>query len=322
MPKDMSIRVTVADLQQGFYSYREHWRLADIGMRRYHPFSFDFDSTALFLEEPAVHWEEQVRALHLENRDKVIRQLKEQYGVVQHEQVVQNLRDLGAKEFSLLAHHNRLYHEAREAFVISSYYPALVAACALGERTLNHLILDLRDDHTSSVHYRRIYRKNSFDDWTFATAVLSDWDILAPGVADDFLELSRLRHRSIHFNPETYNVLRQDALTALRLIGRVISKQFGMFGHQPWYIEGTAGAQFIKKSYESHPFVRKYLIPRSGFVGIFYGMERRTDGHWQHLDYADYGDGTISDEEFAKQFGERDVNKVVTRNMIELRDPA
>ena len=316
MSKDTRKRITIADLEHSFYSYAEHAHIADKGRRRYHPYSFDFDSTAMFLEEPSEDWEEKVRELHLQNREKIIAGLKDRYGVLRHDQVVQNLRDLGPKAFSLISYHNQFYHEAREAFIIGSYYPALVSACALGERILNHLILDLRDDFKSSPHYRRVHRKDSFDDWGFAISVLSDWGILIEGVGDHFLDLGKLRHRSIHFNPETYQVLRTDALAALKLIGDITSKQFGFYGHQPWFIEGTAGAQFIKSSFETHPFVRRYLIPRSGFVGVFYGMELRNDGHWQHLDMADYGDGVMTDEEFAKAYGERESSRVVTREMI------
>ena len=316
MSKDIATRTTIADLERGFYSYADHARLADKGLRRYHPYSFDFDLTAMLLEEPGEHWEERVRELHLKNREQVIVSLKERYGVLRHAQIVQNLRDLGPKAFSLIAYHNQFYHEAREAFIIGSYYPALVSACALGERILNHLILDLRDDFKLSPHFARVHRKSSFDDWRFAATVLSDWSILVEDVGDQFLRLGNLRHRSIHFNPETYRVLREDALAALKLVGDIASKQFGFFGNQPWFIEGTAGAQFIKKSYETHPFVRKYLVPQSGFVGILYGMERRADGHWQHLDMADYGDGEMLDEEFAKAFSERDPGQVITREMI------
>lgn len=58
-------------------------------------------------------------------------------------------------------------------------------------------------------------------------------------------------------------------------------------------------------------------MPRSGFVGHLYGMDRSNEGAWSHLDYADYGDDDLSDEEFAKRHRERDPAKVVTREMIE-----
>ncbi|MBR0806766.1 hypothetical protein JQ636_24755 [Bradyrhizobium japonicum] len=46
-------------------------------------------------------------------------------------------------------------------------------------------------------------------------------------------------------------------------------------------------------------------------------MDRSNEGAWSHLDYADYGDDDLSDEEFAKRHRERDPAKVVTREMIE-----
>jgi hypothetical protein len=61
----------------------------------------------------------------------------------------------------------------------------------------------------------------------------------------------------------------------------------------------------------------RILIPRSGFVGPLYGMERSQEGHWMHLDYTDYGDNELSDEEFARLYRERDPTKVVSRELIE-----
>ena len=78
---------------------------------------------------------------------------------------------------------------------------------------------------------------------------------------------------------------------------------------QPWFIENTPGAQFVKRAYEGDPFVRAYLIPLSGFVGPLYGMELTQNG-WQHLDCADYGDGELSDEDFATHYRERDLRRL------------
>ena len=39
--------------------------------------------------------------------------------------------------------------------------------------------------------------------------------------------------------------------------------------------------------------------------------------HWLHLDYADYGDEELTDEDFAKRYRVRDPAKVVSREMIE-----
>lgn len=310
------MRKTIANSGQGLYDQPAHAELADRGFRRYHPFSFDFDSSPLNLDEPEDHWEEHVKETHRQNRAQQIERLKQRYGPEKIEVVVQNVRDLGAKSMSLLAYHNQFHEQARRAFVMGAYYPALVAACALGERILNHLILDLRDDFKSSAHYRKVYRKDSFDNWPFAVSVLADWNVLVPDVDTEFLALGELRNRSIHFDPKTYTSLREDALAALKRLNAIIAKQFGYFGSQPWFIENTPGAQFIKRGFETNPFVRAYILPRAGFVGPLYGMTLTPAG-WQHLDYADYGDGELSDEDFAKHYRDRDIAKVASRELIE-----
>lgn len=310
------MRKTIANLTRGVYDHDAHADLADRGFRRYHPFSFDFDSTSVSLTEAEDHWDEQVKRHHRENRARAVKQLEQRYGSAQIDNIIRNLTDLGPKSMSLLAYHNQFHEQARRSFVAGLYYPALVAACALGERILNHLVLDLRDSFKSSEHYRKVYRKNSFDNWAFVVTVLTDWNILVDGVGTELLTLSDLRNRSIHFDPDTYQSLRKDALAALQRLNAIIGKQFGYFGLQPWFIENTPGAQFVKRAYEAVPFVRTYVIPRGGFIGPLYGMDL-DEGGWRHLDYADYGDGELSDEDFAKRYRERAPDQVVTRAMIE-----
>jgi hypothetical protein len=310
------MRKTIADLTRGVYDQGGHADVADHGFRRYHPFSFDFDSTPLSLAEPEDRWDEPVKQNHRQNRAQAIKRLELQYGSASIDNVIKNVTDLGPKSMSLLTYHNQFHDQARRSFVAGFYYPALVAACALGERILNHLVLDLRDNFKSSEHYRKVYRKDSFDNWAFVVTVLTDWKVLVDDVGAEFLLLGELRNRSVHFDPDTYRSLREDALAALQRLNAIIAKQFGYFGIQPWFIENTPGAQFVKRTYETVPFVRTYIIPRSGFIGPLYGMDLSQAG-WQHLDYADYGDGQLSDEEFAARYRERDPDKVVSRAMID-----
>jgi hypothetical protein len=311
------MRRTIADLTNCVYSYDGHASLSDRGARRYHPFSFDFDSTPLSLKDPEEHWSEDAKRLHIKGRAQIVERLKLEHGTRHIERIIKNTADLGPKSMSLVSYHNELHEQARRSFVTAAYYPALVAACALGERILNHLVLDLRNHFKASPHYKKVYRKASFDDWPFVVAILTDWQVLASDVGKNFLALGELRNRSIHFNPNTYQSLRDDALAALSPLDKIIAKQFGYFGGQPWFIDDTPGAQFVKRASESDPFVQHYIIPRSGFVGPLYGMEMIREGHLHHLDYADYGDEDLTDEEFAKRFRERDPKRVVSREMIE-----
>ena len=62
-------------------------------------------------------------------------------------------------------------------------YPALTGACALGERILNYLILNLRDDFHSTPEYKQVYRKDSFDQWDAPINALASWGVLLPEVA-------------------------------------------------------------------------------------------------------------------------------------------
>lgn len=310
--------ITVADLPRGLYDFERHSSVRDYGRRRYQPFAYDFDSTPMSLDDPGEQWDEETKALHVVSRNKAIERLMAQYDERRLAQVIQDTKDLGSKPFSIVSYHNQMHDEARRAFVSGLYYPALVAACALGERILNHLILDLRDHYKSSPHYRSLYRKKSFDDWTSATQVLCDWGVLLPDVGAAFIKLKKLRNHSIHFNAATYTSVRDDALSALETLSRVIQLQFGVFGRQPWFIENTPGVQFIKRACEDVPFVKIYIIPLSGFVGVEYGMDL-TERGWRHLDYHDYGVGDIDDAEYARLYRERDHKKVVTREMMELR---
>lgn len=310
------VTVTMANLPLAFYDYERHGSVRDRGRRRYHPFAFDFDTSSMVLEDAIDTWDEGAKAQRAENQKLAMDRLRAEYGEYRLAQVVLDTKELGAKSFSIVSYHNQMHEQARRAFIAGHYFPALTAACAIGERILNHLILDLRDFYKSSKAYKFVFRKESFPDWARAVDALEEWDVLLPGVGAIFIELSALRNRSLHFNPATYSTMRDDALVALKSLGRAIEMQFGVFGGQPWFIENTPGAQFIKRDHEHLPFVRKYLIPLSGFVGVNYGMEFNQRG-WQHLDYDDYGPGELDDDEFAHLFRSRAGDRVVTRAMID-----
>ena len=65
------------------------------------------------------------------------------YGAFDAQTKAQNLKDMGNAPFSILAFHNKFLHQIRDSFILGAYYPALTGACALGERILNHLALNL-----------------------------------------------------------------------------------------------------------------------------------------------------------------------------------
>jgi hypothetical protein len=283
----------------------EAWkpRLADRGRRRHLSYTLDFDTRAHAFDEPGPGWSEDSVRLHLEARQQVRDGLAMQFGGDRLETKVADFIALKSKPFSVLAYHNHFFEQVRAAFVLGAYYPALVGACALGERILNHLVLDLRSFYASTPAFKKVHRKASFDDWRVAIEALESWGVLLPAAVTEFRALMRLRHRSIHFNVSTYATLRDDALAAILHLREIIDQQFTTFGNRPWFIKGTAGLLFIQQSWESDPFIRTYFLPTCPFVGPYVAISF-ANGLTFH-DHPDYGDGAWTDEEFGAAYTAR-----------------
>jgi hypothetical protein len=244
-------------------------------MKRYRvlPF-FDFDTRVRSLADPIDDsWEENVKAQHYKNRENTILRLKAEFGELYADAKIQNFIDLDAKPISVIAFHNDFFSQVRTAFVMGAYYPALTGACALGERILNHLILSLREDYRSTPEYKAVYRKDSFDDWTLAIETLVAWDVLLPQAADDFRALMQHRHKAIHFRPETDKNTKVLALTVIKCLQAIIGEQFCGFGPQPWFISSIPGEIYIKKEWETRPFVAKVYLPNAALVGHRHRIE-------------------------------------------------
>jgi hypothetical protein len=311
-------RFTIA--QVDFGQPLENWkpRLADYGRRRHLSYTLDFDTRVLSLEPPGAGWTEEAKAGHLANQERVRQGLAQEYGARDLEVKIQNFIDIGTKPFSVLAYHNHFFDQVRRSFVMGAYYPALVGACALGERILNHLVLDLRQYYSHTPEYKRVYRKASFDDWAVAIDTLLAWGILLPNAVTEFQALKTLRHGSIHFNVGTYSTLRADALAAVLHIREIIDQQFTAFGLRPWFIKGTLGHIFIRRDWEDNPFVKTFYLPTCPFVGPHFAIS--FEGGLKYHDHPDYGDGVWTDDEFAQAFNTRRPEDIV--GMQAVQEPA
>ncbi|CAO3402233.1 hypothetical protein VH569_23990 [Azospirillum sp. 11R-A] len=269
----------------------------------------DFDTRCYLFNELGEGWNEALRRQHFDNRERVKCMLASEFGSEDLEGKIANFVAIGTKPFSVVSYHNALFDQVRRAFVVGAYYPALLGACALGERILNHLILDLRDSYRHTTEYRTVFGKDSFVDWMKAIGTLEAWRVLLPGAIDQFRALMLLRHRSVHFNASTYATLREDALAAVLHIREIIDQQFTAFGARPWFIEGTRGLVFIKREWEEDPFIRAFYLPTCPFVGPHVAISFQNG--LKFYDKSDYGDGDWSDEEFAVAFETRSFGDVV-----------
>jgi len=268
-------------------------------MKRYKVVTFDFDSRpSLFRMETKDSWEEKVKELHKKNKEKLFQDLINQFGSYGKEKKSENFVDLGDKPVSILAYHNRFLDQIRQAFVIGAYYPALVASCTLGERILNHLIIALKEDYRTSPAYKKVYAKNSIDDWLKAISALESWKVLLPNVAKSFVALKKIRDKVVHFDTNVDTNDRLLALEAIIKLQSIIGEQFSAFGPQPWFITGVPGEIYIKKDYESNPFIKRVYLPNCYLVGPYHATRTDVQGHFIIKDDYHYEEKEIPDDEF------------------------
>lgn len=279
-------------------------------MKRYRLFSFDFDSRPSLLSSSVnSSWEPEIQQQHLENRDAIVVGLMQEFGTANSAAKIQDFQDLGNAPLSIISFHNRFMRQVRQSFVIGAYYPALVGACTLGERILNHLVLELRGHFQSKPGSEEIFENNNFTNWNLVIRTLEEWGVLLPDVATAYKELARIRHgKAIHFNPKIDKDDRTPALKAIHFLTKIVGQQFSGFGLQPWFIPNTPGASFIKKEAEAWPFVQVVYIPNCVLVGPYHEVDLRNEGDsfkFVITDKDDYEERDVTDEEFAELYNNR-----------------
>ncbi len=244
-------------------------------------------------------WKDHFKKAHHQNQEKLIAELKAEYGEHDFATKLENFKALGVKPISVLAYHNRLLNQSRRAFVSGQYYPALTAICALGERILNHLILKLRDSYKSHHLYKTVCHKDSFDNWATVINALTEWGVLTAKAADGFQLLRKKRNEVLHFNSAIEANDRQLAIDAIMNFQEIVSHQFSAFGSLPWLLP-SLGECFIKKEFEASPFIKEVYLPNCAHLGYKHRLKRVLPFAFEFQDADDYPDQNVSDEEFIR----------------------
>src|ERR1700760_710825 len=149
----------------------------DDGCRRYRPIPTTFDYRAnvinLTIED---EWPTERQEQWSEIKETAIATLLADLGVIDSERKIADYLALGAPPESLAFEHVEALKQVRSAFAHGDYYPALVEACALGERIFNQLILELREDFRDYPDTpRKILRRETHTDWRTAIDALRRW---------------------------------------------------------------------------------------------------------------------------------------------------
>jgi hypothetical protein len=269
-------------------------------MRRFRVINPRFDTRARFLaQEIGADWEEHIKRGWEENQRKIVREVGLELGEVDLDGKIERLVELDAEPFSVVAYHNEFLRQCRYAYVQSAYYPALTGACALGERLLNHLVLDLREDFRSSPHYRKVYDKDSFDNWDRVLEVLGDWGVLTDESRAAFDDLKIRRNAAIHFDPATDHDARTLAREAIRSLQAVVEHQFGL-GPNPWFIP-DAPHTYVAGEAQEWPFVKHVILPSPSVAEVGPNARLEFDyesGAFVVAGVGDAGPDIGSDDEF------------------------
>ena len=265
-------------------------------MKRYRISSFDFDSRANILNiEIKPEWNPKIKEQYENNKKSIEDQILQEFGIIDGQNKIKRVIELGAKPFSIIAYHNSLLDQIRKSYIQGAFYPALTSSCTLGERILNHLILDLRNEYnyfkedskkhpcSNCENFKDLKNKGlvkvEFDiysckdcsNWNLMINELVKWGVFNDKIGTLFKKLSKKRHKSIHFNENTISNLENELLKTIKLLQEIIQKLFPAFGGE--YFIPAKGEAFLKKELESKPFFKKYYIPNSKLVTPYHKVK-------------------------------------------------
>jgi len=142
-------------------------------MKRYMWTNFFIDTIRNFVLSPDLR-----QAVKEKELDSLQQMLAAKHGTDDIEGKLERYLSLKPPNLVVVNEFHPMVLEVEDAYICGHYYPSLTGACCIGERILNVLLLKLRDYHKKSEWYKRIYGKESFDDWGQAIQILSDWNVL------------------------------------------------------------------------------------------------------------------------------------------------
>lgn len=275
------------------------------GGRRYRPVKVDFDTRNVNLDlEIQEDWDVEIKAMWQENKAKIHANLLSGLGCADGERKLENYREMGPAPWSVVFEHTALLRQVRSSFAHGDFYPALVSACALGERLLNQLVLELRseyDNHRATT--KRVRRGHPINDWGSLIGVLHGWGVLDEETSDTYRQLEELRHTAIHYDPSLSAGGREPALAALRAIQQIVEQVFDPHGGPPRYIADTPGSSYIALEAENEPLIQRIFLPHCALVSPAHRFEWQgaVRDEWVIYDDSDYPGEPLTDQEFAER---------------------
>jgi hypothetical protein len=269
----------------------------------------DYDTRNVILDTVIQDaWEPNIKAQWEENKQQVTAGLLAELGPVEGERKLENYRAMGPAPWSVVFGHTVLLRQIRSAFAHGDYFPALVGACALGERILHQLVHALRGDYMNHVATtQRVRSGNLRSEWGTLITVLHGWGVFSDQTAEVFRRLEEDRHQAIHFNADLEASEPAPALMSLLALQEIVEQVFGYHGDPPRYIADTPGMSYIALEAEQEPLIRRVFIPNCVLVSPAHYAEHDPSSStgWVVYDDLDYACDPLTDAEFAARVRER-----------------
>jgi len=262
-------------------------------MKRYRFFQFNIDSSRNLY---TANIPEPIKTEYQEQHEEFLRA---EYGTNNFDHKFDHWREIPTPVLSVLGEHTQLLKDIERAYVSGGLYPAMTGACCLGERIFNQVILSVRDEYKSHEHYKEIHKYQTIIKWELGIETMSNFGIISDETAAKYRELHQIRIQGVHFQAKTQD-LGALAKRAIELINGIVADMFGIVPQNrciSWC--EVPGEIYLRKEYESDPFVKKFYLPATVLVGYKHRVATE-NGKNVLRDASDYPDTEISDEEFVR----------------------
>lgn len=226
--------------------------------------------------------------------------MEKKYGSLDFEKKFKRWLSVPKPVLSVVDEHTYLIQDIEDAYVNGNLYSALTGSCCLGERIFNHILTRVRYGYKSSPYYKKIYNKDSINDWELGIEILKSWGIIQARMEEDYRRLYKLRTESVHFQSKEQD-LELMSKEAISLINQITSDLFELRKDKDFLIWfEVPGEIYLRKEAEEIPFIKAFYVPCAPLVGYKHTIEL-TPGHTlKVVDNEVYENKEIPDAEFVE----------------------
>jgi hypothetical protein len=253
--------------------------------RRYRPASFQIDARRGLYDTPYGQRYAADDATHLQAA----------YGIEDFDAKFRRWKNIAYPTLGIIDEYSKKIEQIINSYTMGYVYPAVTSACCLAERILNRLVLRCRHHFKAHPEYKRIYRKDSFDDWGVMLNVIEQWQLIPPKAIELFRDLMPIRHQTIHYN-DGYDFDAIIVPTINKLI-EAIGEVFGVLNRKDIYLVfDVPGEVWVRSQAERLPFVKEFVLPHCYRAHAVHDIDFAKGLITERLGKI----GPLTDEEFVK----------------------